>query len=195
MAKPSSPRARSIEAALSDFTASASPVLPGQSSEQYQTGLRSLVSELQAQTPMQVYLAQKMFDCMWWLRSYDLAKHSAIAEAMITILKLDPEEQEDWPVMQCLRSLDWNNPLVSEAADQWGHNVQSLHALATTRCRDKLLNLEQLSAIRTKTLHQLQTSYEALVSRPIFQERLKLQNQLMARDLGAIELPGTGSPS
>lgn len=195
MAKPSSSRARSIEAALSEFTASASPVLPGQSLEQYHTGLQSLVSELQARTPMQVYLAQKMFDCMWWLRSYDLAKHSAIAEAMISILKLDADEEEDWPVLQCLRSLDWNNALVSEAADQWGHTVQSLHALATTRSRDKLLNLEQLSAIRTKTLNQLQTSYEALVSRPILQERLKLQNQLMVRDLSAIELPGKANQS
>ena len=195
MAKPSSLRDRSIEAVLSDFTASASPVLPGQSLEQYQTGLQSLVSELQAQTPMQVYLAQKMFDCMWWLRSYDLAKHSAIAEAMISILKLDADEEEDRPVLQCLRNLDWNNALVSEASQQWGHTVQSLHALATTRCRDKLLNLEQLSAIRTKTLQQLQTSYEALVSRPILQEKLKLQNRLMARDLVAIELPGTGNPS
>jgi hypothetical protein len=194
MAKPSSSRARSIETVLSDFT-SASPVLPGQSLEQYQTGLQSLIAELQAQTPMQVYLAQKMFDCMWWLRSYDLAKHSVIAETMISILKLDADEKEDWPVMQCLRNLDWNHALVYEAADQWGHTVQSLHALATTRSRDKLLNLEQLSAIRNKTLHQLQTSYEALVSRPILQERLKLQNQLIARDLGAIELPGTGSPS
>ena len=195
MAKPSSSRVPSIEAALSDFTASASPLLPGQSPEQYQTGLQSLIAELQAQTPMQVYLSQKMFDCMWWLRSYDLAKHSAIAEAMITILKLDADEEEDWPVVQCLRNLDWNNSLVSESAQQWGHTVQSLHAQANTRSRDKLLNLEQLSAIRTKTLHQLQTSYEALVSRPILQERLKLQNQLMSRDLGAIELHGTGHPS
>ena len=143
--------------------------------------------------PMQVYLAQKMVDCMWWLSTYNIAKHSASVETMITILKLDADEEEDWPVVQCLRSLDWNNALVFEAAQQWGHNVQSLHALATTRSRDPLLNLEQLSVIRTKTLHQ--TSYEALVSRPILQERLKLQNQLMSRDLGALELPRTGNTS
>ena len=195
MAKTSSSRGRSIEAVLSDYTASVSPVMPGQSQEQYQDGLQSLITELNADTPMQVYLAQKMFDCMWWLRSYDLANHSAIAEAMISILKLDADEEEDWPVVQCLRSLDWNNVLIAEVALKSGHTAQSLHALATTRCRDKLLNLEQLSAIRTKTLHQLQTSYEALVSRPILQERLKLQNQLMIRDLGAIELPGTEDPS
>ncbi len=195
MAKPSSSRNRSIEAILSEFAASAPPILPGQSTEQYQAGLQSLISELQAQTPMQVYLAQKMFDCMWWLRTYDIAKHSAIAEMMISILKLDANAQEDWPVMRCLRGLDWNDVLVSEAAQQRGHTVQSLHALATTRSRDKLLNLEQLSAIRTKTLNQLQASYEGLVSRPILNERLKLQNQLMARDLGVIEMPETGRPT
>jgi hypothetical protein len=195
VAKPSSSRNRSIEAILSEFAASAPPILPGQSTEQYQAGLQSLISELQAQTPMQVYLAQKMFDCMWWLRTYDIAKHSAIAEMMISILKLDANAQEDWPVMRCLRGLDWNDVLVSEAAQQRGHTVQSLHALATTRSRDKLLNLEQLSAIRTKTLNQLQASYEGLVSRPILNERLKLQNQLMARDLGVIEMPETGRPT
>lgn len=195
MAKPSSSRVRSIEAALSDFTASASPVLPGQSPEQYQTGLQALLSELQAQTPMQVYLAQKMFDCMWWLRTYDMAQHCAIAESMISILEIETPGQIDGPVLQCLRSLDWNNALVAKAAQQSGYTVVSLHALATNRIRDELLNLEQLTAIRSKTLSQLQASYEALVSRPILQERLKLQNQLMARDLDAIELPGAVKPS
>lgn len=195
MVKLSSSPALSIEAVASDFMASATPVLPGQSLEQYQAGLQSLISELQAETPMQIYLAQKMFDCIWWLRTYDIAKHSAIAETMINILKPYIDEEEDLPAVQCLRRLDWNNALVAEIAQQSGHTAQSLHALATTRSRDKLRNLEQLSAIRTKTLNQLQASYEALVSRPILQERLKLQNQLIARDLSAIELPGTGNPS
>ncbi len=195
MAKPPSSRARSIEAVLSDFTASASPVLPGQSPEQYQAGLQSLITELQAQTPMQVYVAQKMFDCMWWLRTYDMAKHCAIAESMISIIEIETPGQIDGPVLQCLRSLDWNNALVAKAAQQSGYTVVSLHALATNRIRDELLNLEQLTAIRSKTLSQLQASYEALVSRPILQERLKLQNQLMGRDLDAIELPGNVKPS
>lgn len=192
MAKPSTSRQRTIQAVLSEFSSSATPVLPGQSPKQYQTGLQSLIRELQAQTPMQIYLAQKMFDCMWWLRTYDIAKHSSIAETMITILKLDPEVDEDWPVVQCLRSLDWNNVVVSKVAEQVGHTVQSLYGLATTRSREKLLNLEQLSSIRTKTLNQLQASYEALVSRPILHERLKLQNQLMARDLGALAALANG---
>jgi hypothetical protein len=195
MAKPSSSRTRSIEAAISDFTVSASPVLPGQSAEQYQTGLESLITELQAKTPMQVYLAQKMFDCMWWLRTYDMAKHLAIADAMISVLDLDPAEQEHWPLIKCLRSLDWSNELLVQEAQEWGHTMPSLHAQALSRARDELYNLEQLSAIRTKTLMQLQASYEALVSRSILQERLRLQNQLLTRNVSAIESQKLGSGS
>lgn len=195
MAKPSTSQQRSIQAVLSEFSSSHTPVLPGQSPEQYQNGLRSLISELQAQTPMQIYLAQKMFDCMWWIRTYDIAKHSSVAETMISILKLETSADEDWPVVQRLRSLDWNNVVVSKAAERAGHTVQSLYGLATTRSREKLINLEQLSAIRTKMLNQLQASYESLVSRPILQERLKLQNQLMARDLGALDRPASSELS
>jgi hypothetical protein len=39
-----------------------------------------------------------------------------------------------------------------------------------------------------KTLMQLQQSYEALVNRSIMQERLKLQNELLKRDLEAIDV-------
>jgi hypothetical protein len=35
----------------------------------------------------------------------------------------------------------------------------------------------------------LQQSYEALVNRSVMQERLKLQNELLKRDLQAIEVP------
>jgi hypothetical protein len=40
-----------------------------------------------------------------------------------------------------------------------------------------------------KTLLKLQQSYEALVNRSVLQERMKLQNDLLKRDLQAIDLP------
>jgi regulator of replication initiation timing len=55
-------------------------------------------------------------------------------------------------------------------------------------CKDKLIKLDQQIAMRTKTLMQLQQSYEALVNRSILQERLKLQNELIKRDLHAIDV-------
>jgi hypothetical protein len=38
-------------------------------------------------------------------------------------------------------------------------------------------------------LQQLQKSYEALVNRSVLHERLKLQNELLKRDLLAIDVP------
>ena len=42
-----------------------SPVLPGESAELYQYGLASTVKELGAETPLQIYLAEKIFECLW----------------------------------------------------------------------------------------------------------------------------------
>ncbi len=54
--------------------------------------------------------------------------------------------------------------------------------------KDELIKLDQQIALRMKTLMQLQQSYEALVNRSIMQERLKLQNELLKRDLEAIDV-------
>jgi regulator of replication initiation timing len=55
--------------------------------------------------------------------------------------------------------------------------------------RGNIEKIDQLIALRVKTLGQLQQSYEALVNRSVMQERLKLQNELLRRDLQAIDVP------
>jgi len=52
-----------------------------------------------------------------------------------------------------------------------------------------LMRLDQSIALKAHTLTQLQKSYEALVNRSVMQERLKLQNDLLKRDLLAIDTP------
>jgi len=48
----------------------ASPVLPGETTELYRRGVIATVQELGAQTPLQIYLAEKIFECLWWMRRY-----------------------------------------------------------------------------------------------------------------------------
>ncbi len=58
-------------------------------------------------------------------------------------------------------------------------------------------NFDSLIALRVKTLGQLQQSYEALVNRSVMAERLRLQNELIKRDLQAIDVSvveSTGGP-
>lgn len=40
-------------------------ILPGESAEMYSRGLQSTVDELGAKTELQVYLAEKIFQCIW----------------------------------------------------------------------------------------------------------------------------------
>lgn len=57
-------------------------ILPGESSEFYQSGLQSTLNELGAKTELQIYLAEKIFQCLWWIRRYETQKHSSIIDAM-----------------------------------------------------------------------------------------------------------------
>ena len=49
----------------------------------------------------------------------------------------------------------------------------------------------QMIALNAKTLTGFQASYEVVVNRKVNAERMRLQNALMQRDLGAIENPPT----
>ena len=57
------------------------------------------------------------------------------------------------------------------------------------RKKEDLMQLDQSIALKSSTLVQLQKSYEALVNRCVMKERLKLQNELLKRDLKAIDVP------
>ena len=70
-----------------------------------------------------------------------------------------------------------------------GHTAGSLLEYAMDRQKQELIELDQSIALKAATLLQLQKSFEALVNRSVLQERLKLQNELLKRDLLAIDVP------
>ena len=69
-----------------------------------------------------------------------------------------------------------------------GYTPVSLLARAMTKTREEIQKLDALIALRVKALGQLQQSYEALVNRSVMHERLRLQNELLKRDLQAIDV-------
>ena len=183
------------QASIAHIVGALPPVLPGESLQEYQQGLQSLVDELQAKTPMQIYLAQKMFDCIWWMRQYEILKRGIILNEMFGILTSNDSwsGKSQLALLECLRAGDWANPKLKLAMKDADHTIESLYAKAVEHCLQKLQHLEQLTAMRAKTLTQFQASFEALVNRPILQERLRIQNELLARDLSAIEVRTTSS--
>ena len=182
-------------ASIAHIVGAKPPVLPGESLQEYEHGVQSLINELQAKTPMQVYLAQKMFDCIWWMRQYEILKRGIILNEMFDVLTSTDRwsGKSQLALLECLRAGDWANPKLKLAMKNADHTPDSLYAKAVKNCLQKIQHLEQLIALRAKTLTQFQASIEALVNRPILQERLRMQNELLARDLTAIEVKATTS--
>jgi hypothetical protein len=173
---------------LAQLAGSQPPLMPGESADAYQAGLQSLMEELGAQTELQRYLAQKMFDCVWMVRGYDRAIQGVILNMLLEIVdsRLPGRLDDGTDPRALILAGRWEDEGLLAALRRIRHTPQTLHAEALSRVRTKLLHLEQLVAIRSKSYHQLHASFEALVSRPVIQQRLRMQNALLARDLDAI---------
>jgi len=81
----------SLQATTSDISQliGVSQVLPGESESMYQQGLVATVKELGAETPLQIYLAEKIYECLWWMRRYENQKRATIIRNMASAL--DPD--------------------------------------------------------------------------------------------------------
>jgi len=183
---------KAIQVAASSITqlVGVAPVLPGESEAVYQQGLLATVQELGATTPLQIYLAEKIYECLWWMRRYENQKRATLIRSMATTLNSNRvsglvSDLEAW-IMEALyanRIDDEFNELLQEQ----NLTLQSLNQKAFANCRAQLESQDQMIALKAKTLAGFQASYEVLVNRKINIERMQLQNALIKRDLGAIE--------
>jgi hypothetical protein len=159
-------------------------LLPGESGEEYEQGLMSAIQELGAKTGLQVYLAEKIFQSLWWMRRYETQKRTLVIKAMVDIL-IGPVGQEDkrLTITGLFMANDFDSPRLEKLYTGKGLTPESLLGQAMFNRQEKILGIDQQIALRTKTLVSLQQSYEALVNRPVLQERLTLQNDLLKQDL------------
>jgi hypothetical protein len=127
---------------------------------------------------------------MWWIRRYELQKRASLISEMVKILRSPGlAEIPGLDLTELLEAGRWDDPAVITEIKSKGFTVQSLLQRAGVRHQEELMRLDQSIALKAHTLTQLQKSYEALVNRSVMQERLKLQNDLLKRDLLAIDTP------
>lgn len=166
------------------------PVLPGESQDVYQQGLLATIKELGASTPLQIYLAEKIYECLWWMRRYENQKRSTLIHSMAVILETDKyargvSQLQAW-VMDALYANRIDDEF-NELLDEHNLTMETLTQKAMASSRPVFESLDQMIALNAKTLAGFQASYEVVVSRKVNAERMRLQNALMQRDLGAIE--------
>ena len=165
-------------------------ILPGENAQQFHQAYAAALVELGAQTQLQIYLAEQIFHSMWWIRRYELQKRASLISEMVKILRSPGlAEIAGLDLTELLEAGGWDEPAVINEIKSKGFTVQSLLQRAGVRQQEELMRLDQSIALKTHTLAQLQKSYEALVNRSVMKERLKLQNDLLKRDLLAIDTP------
>jgi len=177
---------------ISQLIDATSSLLPGEPVDTYKSGLQATIAELGAATPLQIYLAEKIFDCLWWIRRYESFKRASIVRAMGDLLKaerLEPKISKTTSLItQALMDGNFEDPVVVKAMEHNNYTLEILTQVAMAKRREQLLKVDEQIALRVKTLNGLQTSYEALVNRKIHIERLQLQNELLRRDLEAVDV-------
>ena len=165
-------------------------VLPGESSEKYIQGLASTIEEFGAKSLTQIYLAEKFFKCLWEMNRYELQKRASLIAEMVKALKdnlgVTPEERRSLTIL--LQEGMWDTPGIQSLLKARGFTNSSLTQRAMERRMQELMHLDQLIALKAQSLSAIQKIYESLVSRSVMQERLKLQNDLLKRDLQAIDV-------
>lgn len=183
---------KSLQVSLSAISqlVGASPVLPGEPENVYQQGLLATVQELGATTPLQVYLAEKIFECMWWMRRYENQKRATVirsmAKALAQVGKYDTEEKL-FALAEVALYANRMDDEFAQLLDKKKISMESLTQQGMSRCQGELLNLENLISNKAKTMAGFQASYEVLVNRKVNAERMRLQNSLLQRDIGAID--------
>ena len=165
-------------------------VLPGESAENYYQGLVSTIEELGAKTLMQTFLAEKILMCQWSIKRYEVQKRACLIAEMVKALEDDYLKTKDdrRAFTTHLEAGVWDTPAMEQRLKSKGFTPQSLTQRAFEGCMDEVIRYEQLIAVAMQSMMGFQKSYEALVNRSVMQERLKLQNELLKRDLQAIDV-------
>ena len=188
--KPSAKSVKAVSSPISQILGS-SPVLPGESEAIYQQGLIATVQELGATTPLQIYLAEKIYECLWWMRRYENQKRATLIRKMAQILAPSGAGSEVTELEAAVTEQLHNNHIDDALKTLFFRcklDMASLTQKAMALSRLEHVNLDEMIAVKAKTLAGFQASFEVLVNRKVNAERMRLQNALMTRDLGAIDM-------
>ena len=109
---------------------------------------------------------------------------------MVEVIKgFSMSAQPGHALTELFESGHWDDPALLNEIKAKGLTVEGLVQRATSQVKERLMQLDRSVSLKMHTLAQMQKSYEALVNRSVMQERLKLQNELLKRDLLAIDTP------
>ena len=189
-----------LPGSISGLLGASCPVLPGESERDYSRGLSETIQELGAVTPLQVYLAEKIYETLVWMGRYEAQKRALLIREMArtvggrrplsqgAVVRDGGLTERESVAMEAMLSNEFDDEGLEHMAADANHTVESLGQQAFQARRGELQEIDSQIALLSKSLTAFQASYEALVNRRRNIERIDLQNSLIRRDLGPLVL-------
>ena len=167
---------------LKTLAGSTTVVIKGESQQEYDQGREATIRDLGAESPLEVYLAEKMFDCLWWIRRLDAMRVDVIRQGMFEALRHDFRRTN---IRRLIEQDAWDDPDMALALDNSGLTVNGLPAAGMVKSQKALESVDRQTALRLKMFRDLQKSFEIHTNRRANSERLVLQNALLHRHVAA----------
>ena len=139
---------------------------------------------------LQVYLAEKIYDCLWWIKRYEEQKRLVMIAQMTEIV------QDHYLAKSTIDAVEFREALISEAVTAemfealqgMGYTIEGLKQQALTQKAREIRALDEQIVLQAKILAGFQASYEVAANRKLNIERMKLQNEMLRRDVEAIDV-------
>jgi hypothetical protein len=170
---------------LKTLAGSTAVVIKGESQQEYDQGREATIRDLGAQSPLEVYLAEKMFDCLWWIRRLDVMRVDVIRQGMFEALRHDFRRAN---IRRLIEQEAWDDPDLALALNNSGLTVNGLPAAGMVKSQKALESVDRQTALRMKMFRDLQKAYEAHTNRQLNTDRLTLQNRLLSQHLSVKDI-------
>ena len=165
-------------------------LLPNESGAEFQSGLQSLLSEIDNPSPLAVALVSQLNECLWWIKRHTVDKELLLHEAMARLLS---REGSNWMgsgnsklSVALERYLDGSADkdeadLIEEALTEANLTLSDLRARAFKDAARHIKMVDDLIHRQHQTMRHLQRSIDSLDYKSRLIKRMDLE-------LAALEL-------
>ena len=159
-------------------------LLPDESEAEFQSGLQSLLSELDNPSPLAVALISQLNECIWWIRRHTVDKELLLHEAMARLLS---REGSNWMgsgnsklSVALERYLDGSSDndqaaLIEEALTDGNLTLSDLRARAFKDAARHIKMVDDLIHRQHQTMRHLQRSIDSIDYKSRLIKRMDLE--------------------
>jgi hypothetical protein len=159
-------------------------LLPDESEAEFQSGLQSLLSELDDPSPLAVALVSQLNECLWWIRRHTVDKELLLHEAMARLLS---REGSNWMgsgnsklSVALERHLDGSADkdqadLIKEALTEANLTLSDLRARAFKDAARHIKMVDDLIHRQHQTIRHLQRSIDSIDYKSRLIKRMDLE--------------------